>query len=84
MTPCGIVVPVCQSLWHDDNAKKHGENTSVVNFVSVFAEICRTKEANKEADKRKKTQDLENCVLAAKRKLNEDKVSVGKLTQTRG
>ena len=38
------------------------------------------KDANKEAEKRKKAQDHEDCAPTAARKLNKDKVSVGELT----
>ena len=54
-----------------------------LNFASACAEISRIGEANKEAEKRKKAQDLEDCAPATARKLNKDEASVGKLTTVR-
>ena len=51
-----------------------------LNFADACAEIERLEDANKAAEKKKKTQDLKHCAPAAARKLNKDKVNIGKLT----
>ena len=52
-----------------------------LNFAAASSEITRIEQANKEAEKRKKSQELEDSAPMAARKLSKDQASVGKLTR---
>ena len=64
-----------------NSAKNMERMAEELKFASACAEINRIEEANKEVEKRKKAQELEDTAPMAARKLNKDKTSVGKLTK---